>query len=239
MIFSASADDINNYSYEIVNTFPHYRTAFTQGLHYEDGIIYESTGRYGDSLLKKYRLEDGRIIARHELPEKYFGEGITLLGNRIYQGTWREKILFIYDRNINLLEKKAFPYIVWGLTDNGENLIMSDGTSKIRYFDPKTLELLDEIEVTYQGSPIDKINELEYIDGQIYANIWHEDYIVIIDPASGKVTGEIDLEGIINPDDYDYLLDVLNGIAYDQYNDRLFVTGKYWPKIFEIRLVLE
>lgn len=239
IIFPVSAGDIDSYSYEIVDTYSHDRTAFTQGLYYENGIIYEGTGKHGESVLRKYRLDDGTIIAEHELAEEFFGEGITLLNNRIYQSTWKEETIFIYDRDIKLLEKRAFPYEVWGLTDNDEDLIMSDGTSKIRFFDPKSFEQLDEIEVTYQGNLIDNINELEYINGQIYANIWYENYIVIIDPVSGQVTGRIDLQGIINPDDYDYPINVLNGIAYDQENSSLFVTGKYWPLIFEIRLVLK
>ncbi|MFN2364588.1 MAG: glutaminyl-peptide cyclotransferase [Halarsenatibacteraceae bacterium] len=239
IVFPVSAAEIDYYSYEIVDTYYHDRNAFSQGLYYEAGIIFEGTGRYGESDLRKYRPGEEEIIAWHELPEEFFGEGITLLNNKIYQGTWQEGTVFIYDRDVNLLEERSFPYDVWGFTDNDEELILSDGTSKIRFFDPDTFELLDQIEVSYLGTPIDNINELEYINGEIYGNIWYEDYIIIIDPASGEVTGHIDLTGIINPDDYDYKLNVLNGIAYDQKNDRLFVTGKYWPLIFEITLINE
>ena len=239
VISPVSATEIDYYSYQVVDTYYHDRNAFSQGLYYEAGIIFEGTGRYGESDMRKFRLGEAEIIAWHQLPEEFFGEGITLLNDKIYQGTWQEGTVFIYDREINLLEKRTFPYDVWGFTDNDEDLILSDGTSKIRFFDPESFELLDQIEVTYLGNPVNNINELEYIDGKIYANIWYEDYILIIDPASGNVTGHIDLTGIINPDDYDYKLNVLNGIAYDQENDRLFLTGKYWPLIFEIKLVLK
>lgn len=239
VITPVSARAIDYYSYEIVETYYHDRNAFSQGLYYEDGLIFEGTGRYGESDLRKYRPGDKEILARHELPEEFFGEGITLLNDKIYQGTWQEGTVFIYDRDIQLLDKLAFPYDVWGLTDNDKDLILSDGTSIIRFLDPENFELLKQIEVNFQGNPVENINELEYINGKIYANIWYENYIVIIDPASGEVTGLIDLTGIINPDDYHYELNVLNGIAYDQENDRLFVTGKYWPLIFEVNLVLK
>jgi len=235
-ITPVTANDINRYSYKIVNSYPHDKGAFTQGLYYKEGIIYEGTGKYGDSDLRKYKLEDGKIINKHELSIRYFGEGITLLDKKIYQSTWKAKTMFIYDEDINLLEKTSFPFECWGLTDNDKNLIMSDGTSKIRFLDPQNFKVLDTIEVTLNGQSIKNINELEYINDKIYANIWQDDYIVIIEPSSGNITGVINLKGIINPNNYDYQLNVLNGIAYDDKNDRLFVTGKLWPLIFEIKL---
>jgi len=235
-ITPVTANDINRYSYKIVNSYPHDKGAFTQGLYYKEGIIYEGTGKYGDSDLRKYKLEDGKIINKHELSIRYFGEGITLLDKKIYQSTWKAKTMFIYDEDINLLEKTSFPFECWGLTDNDKNLIMSDGTSKIRFLDPQNFKVLDTIEVTLNGQSIKNINELEYINDKIYANIWQDDYIVIIEPSSGNITGVINLKGIINPNNYDYQLNVLNGIAYDDKNDRLFVTGKLWPLIFEIEL---
>ncbi len=238
-LIPVTANNINFYTYEIVNTYPHDKDAFTQGLYYEDGIIYEGTGKNGESDLRKYYLKDGKIIKKHELSILYFGEGITLFNEKIYQSTWKSKTMFIYDKDIKLLKKSSFPFECWGLTDNDKNLIMSDGTSKIRFLDPKSYEVLDEIEVTMNNQPVKNINELEYINNKIYANIWQDDYIIIIEPSSGKVTGVVNLKGIINPNNYDYKLNVLNGIAYDQENDRLFLTGKLWPFIFEINIIPE
>ncbi len=234
-----SADSIKQYSYEIVNKYPHDKGAFTQGLYYEDGIMYEGTGKHGESDMRKYHLISGEIIKKNELSVLYFGEGITLLNNKIYQSTWKSKTMFIYNKDIELLKQTPFPFNCWGLTDNNQNLIMSNGTSIIRFLDPNSFRVIKEIEVTLNGKPIKNINELEYIKNKIYANIWQDDYIVIIDPSTGNITAVIDLKGIINPDNYDYELNVLNGIAYDQKEERLFVTGKYWPYIFEIETILK
>ena len=234
----ANGDNLTQkYTYEVVNTYPHDKDAFTQGLYYEDGIIYEGTGLNGKSDMRKYNLNTGKIINKNELPYQYFGEGITLLNNKIYQSTWKAKTMFIYNKNIKLLDITQFPFQCWGLTDDNQYLIMSDGTNKVRYLNPKNYEVIKTIEVTLEGEPIDNINELEYINNKIYANIWQEDIIVIIEPSSGKVSGVINLENIINPDQYKHELNVLNGIAYDRESDRLFVTGKLWPLIFEIKLV--
>lgn len=237
LVYGNGENNIQKYTYEVINTYPHDKTAFTQGLYYEEGIIYEGTGLNGKSDMRKYDLDTGEIINKHELPHQYFGEGITLLNNKIYQSTWKAKTMFIYDKNIKLLEITEFPFQCWGLTDNNQYLIMSDGSNKIRYLNPKNYEVIRTIKVTLEGKSIDNINELEYINGKIYANIWQEDIIVIIEPHSGKVSGVINLENIINPEKYQHELNVLNGIAYDKENERLFVTGKLWPLIFEIKLV--
>lgn len=237
LVFANQNNELQEYTYEVINTYPHDKDAFTQGLYYEDGIIYEGTGLNGKSDLRKYNLDTGQIINKNELAYQYFGEGITLLNNKVYQSTWKAKTMFIYDKNIDLLEITKFPFQCWGLTDDNQYLIMSDGSNKIRYLNPKNYEVIKTIEVTLEGKPIDNINELEYIDDKIYANIWQEDIIVIIDPDSGKVSGLINLENIIDPENYQHELNVLNGIAYDEKNDKLFVTGKLWPKIFEIELL--
>jgi|AntRauTorckE6833_2_1112554.scaffolds.fasta_scaffold01451_7 glutamine cyclotransferase len=237
--FSINSKDVQKYTYEIINSFPHDKDAFTQGLYYEDGIMYEGTGLNGKSDLRKNNLKTGQIIEKNELPEIYFGEGITILNDKIYQSTWKSKTMFIYDKNVKLLNITDFPYQCWGLTDNDEYLIMSDGTDKIRYLNPDNYQLIKTLNIKYKGKHINNINELEYIGGKIYANIWQTDLIVVINPENEEVESVIDLSNLINPDDYNYDLDVLNGIAYDQKNDRLFVTGKLWPEIFEIKLIPE
>jgi len=231
------SEEVQKYTYEIINSFPHDKDAFTQGLYYEDGIIYEGTGLNGKSDLRKTNLKTGEIIKKNELPDIYFGEGITILNDKIYQSTWKAKTMFVYNKDIKLLNITNFPYQCWGLTDNDKYLIMSDGTDKIRYLKPDNFQLVKTLNIKYNGKPIKNINELEYINGKIYANIWQTDLIVIINPKSELVESIVDLSNIINPNDYNYKLNVLNGIAYDQNNDRLFVTGKLWPTIFEIKLV--
>ena len=240
IIFSFSfvllADDMEHYSYEVVNSYPHDKNAFTQGLEYYNGHLYEGTGLKGESTLRKVNLKSGKVIKNHKLADKYFGEGITIFNNKIYQLTWKSKTGFIYNLNFELIDRFSYNYQGWGLTHNKKHLILSDGTNLIRFLDPKTLELVRKIKVTKNNKRITNINELEYIQGKIYANIWQEDYIVIINPSDGKIEGIIDLKGIINSRKYDYELNVLNGIAYDNENDRLFITGKLWPKIFEIKI---
>lgn len=238
-IASAESTNLTKYTYKVINTYPHDKEAFTQGLYYEDGIIYEGTGRYGQSDMRKYYLDSNEILNKYELSIRYFGEGITLLNEKIYQSTWKARTIFIYDKNINIIKRTSFPFECWGLSDNDENLIMSDGSNIIRFLDPDTFNVLNEIKVTMNGKAVENINELEFINDKIYANIWQDDTIIIINPDNGVVEGLINLKGIINPNDYKYELNVLNGIAYDKKNDRLFVTGKLWPKIFEIELIPE
>ena len=229
---------VTNYSYEIVSTYPHDNGAFTQGLVFKDDVIYEGTGLYGESSLRKVELETGRVLKSYDLPEQYFGEGITVFQDTIIQLTWKSKKGFVYDKNdFKLLRDFTYDTEGWGLTHDGERLIMSDGSSTLYFIDPDTFSIIRHIEVVHNDTPIDKLNELEYINGQIYANIWQTDYIAIIDPQSGMVSGWIDLSGLLSSQQYGEPVDVLNGIAYDAANNRLLVTGKLWPHLFEIKLV--
>ncbi len=226
------------YTYTIVNTYPHDASAFTQGLMYDDGFLYEGTGRYGYSTLRKVNLETGKVIQLYTLPEKYFGEGITIHGNRIIQLTLDSKTGFIYDKEtFNLLKNFEYATEGWGITHDGKNLIMSDGSATLYFLDSETFKEVSRIVVRDGKAPVTKLNELEYVKGEIFANIWKSNRIIRIDPETGKVIGWIDLTGILSPDDHKEPVDVLNGIAYDAANDRLFVTGKLWPVLFEIKLI--
>lgn len=225
------------YGYTIINTYPHDPTAFTQGLVFEDGVLYEGTGLRGQSSLRRIELETGKILHVYELPHTYFGEGITIYKDTIIQLTWQSNTGFVYDKDtFALLQEFSYPTEGWGITYDGNTLIMSDGTSTLHFLHPETFEEISSIEV-YHDAPVTRLNELEYIDGKIYANVWLTDRIAIIDPDTGKVTGWIDLEGLL-PEECTQRADVLNGIAYDADNDRLFVTGKLWPYLFEIDLIL-
>ena len=230
--------DIPVYTYKVINTYPHDRQAFTQGLVYHDGVLYEGTGLWGKSYLRRVELETGNVLQLHKIPPQYFGEGVTVYGDRIIQLTWQSYIGFVYDRDsLQLLHEFYYSSEGWGLTHDGERLIMSDGSAKLYFWDPDTLAKTGQIEVRDDDGPVDMLNELEYINGKVYANVWQTDLIAIIDPETGRVTGWIDLEGLLGPEDRTEPVDVLNGIAYDADNDRLFVTGKWWPKLFEIELV--
>ena len=222
-----------SYTYKIINTYPHDRAAFTQGLIYQDGCLYESTGLYGHSSLRKVDLKTGMVLKKHSLPSLFFGEGITVFGTKIIQLTWKSKMGFVYNKeNFAVLQTFHYPTEGWGITNDGRRLIMSDGSSTLYFFDPETFKEVDKIDVFDQeGAAVIGINELEYIKGEIFANIWPTTRIARISLKTGRVTGWIDLAGIV-PFEKD--ADVLNGIAYDEKNDRLFVTGKLWPKVFEI-----
>lgn len=225
-----------HYTYNVVNVYPHNETAFTQGLIFEDGIIYESTGRYGQSTLRRVELETGNIIQLHALPDQFFGEGITIFGDKIIQLTWQSEKGFVYDKNsFDLLQEFTYPTEGWGITHDGSRLIMSDGTATLYFLDPETFQKIGQVAV-YDEEPVARLNELEYIHGEVYANIWMEEKIAIINPQTGRVTGWIDLEGI-NDSENQNAYNVLNGIAYDAEKDRLFVTGKLWSKLYEIELV--
>jgi glutaminyl-peptide cyclotransferase len=223
------------YTYKIINTYPHDRAAFTQGLIYHDVSLYESTGLYGRSSLRKVELKTGIVLKNHSLPSLFFGEGITVFGNKIIQLTWKSKMGFVYNKeSFKVLQTFHYPTEGWGITNDGRRLIMSDGSSTLFFLDLATFKEVDKIEVLDQdGAAIKGINELEYIKGEIFANIWPTTRIARISPKTGRVTGWIDLAGIV-PLEKD--ADVLNGIAYDEKNDRLFVTGKLWPKVFEITI---
>ena len=228
----------DEYSYLVIDEYPHDPQAFTQGLVFEDGYLYESTGLYGSSSLRQVALETGEILQMVELPPEYFGEGIAIYdGNRIAQLTWREQIGFVYDKgDFELLNQFTYATEGWGLTYDGTWLIMSDGTPTLHYLDPSTLEEVRTVEVIDIYGPVERLNELEYIKGQIYANIWITNRIAVIDPTTGRVTAQIYLQGLLSPEEAQ-VADVLNGIAYDPAGDRLFVTGKLWPSVFEIELV--
>jgi len=227
------------HSYEMVADYPHDPGAFTQGLVYYEGYIYESTGKYGTSSLREIDLATGDVLNQVDLDSDLFGEGLTILGSRAYQLTWLSGKGFVYDiKTLELLGNFTYSGEGWGLTTDGIDLIMSDGSSYLRFIDPETFEETQNIEVLDNGEPVDLLNELEYINGEIYANIWTTDMIARIDPTSGEVLGWIDLAGLLG-DDATGSEDVLNGIAYDSEGDQLFVTGKLWPKLYEIVLVSE
>jgi uncharacterized repeat protein (TIGR01451 family) len=227
-----------SYTYTIVSAYPHDPDAFTQGLVYEDGVLYEGTGLRGRSTLRRVVLETGEVLQSYDLPSEYFGEGITIYGDRIIQLTWQSRVGFVYDKaSFELLQEFTYPTEGWGMTYDGERLIMSDGTSTLYFWDPETLEEVGQVDVYDESGPVVKLNELEYIQGEVYANIWLTDSIAKIDPQTGRVTGWIDLTGLLDPGSVTQPVNVLNGIAYDPQNDRLFVTGKLWPALFEIDLV--
>lgn len=226
------------FGYTVVTSFPHDPGAFTEGLFYRDGFLYEATGLEGRSDIRKVRLETGEILQRSALPAQYFGEGIIDWKSKLVELTWKNQTGFTYDLDSFRLTS-VFNYAGegWALTKNDHQLIMSDGTSQLRLLDPNTLKETGRIKVTEYGRPVDQLNELEWVKGEILANIWQTDRIARIDPKTGNVTGWIDLKGLLNPADQGGRnVDVLNGIAYDAAKDRLFVTGKLWPKIYQIKL---
>jgi glutaminyl-peptide cyclotransferase len=226
------------YGYTVVRSYPHDRQAFTQGLEYVDGVLYEGTGLNGRSGIRKVKLATGEVLQVQPLDARHFGEGITVWKNRIIQLTWQSEVGFVYDRQ-TFKQERTFQYTGegWGLTHDGTRLIMSDGstTGTLKFFDPETLRQTGTLIVRDGGRPVAHLNELEYVKGQIYANVWQTDRLAIIAPKTGRVTGWVDLHGLLDPREAGGV-DVLNGIAYDPAGDRLFVTGKLWPRIFEIRL---
>lgn len=238
---AANGAPIPTYTYKVVNTYPHDPNAFTEGLFYRKGYLYESTGIEGHSSIRKVRLETGEVVLTHELPQEYFGEGIIWWGNRLIGLTWKSQVGFIYNLQTFAVEGQfKYPGEGWALTRNDHEIIMSDGTSQLRVLDPKTLHEVRRIRVTARGRPVDQLNELEWLQGTILANIWQTDRIARIDPGTGEVIAWIDLTGILpERDRIPGHTDVLNGIAYDPAADRLFVTGKLWPKVFEIRIVMK
>lgn len=223
------------YNYNVVNVYPHDENAFTQGLVFEDGFLYEGTGLYGNSSLRRVELETGKVLQVHALQNQFFGEGITIVGDKIIQLTWESQRGFIYDKNtFDLLREFSYPTEGWGIMYDGSRLIMSDGTASLYFLDPETLQRVGQVEA-HDTAPVTGLNELEYIKGEIYANVWREEKIAIIDPHTGQVRAWVDLKGIRGSGDPDPD-NVLNGIAYDAEGDRLFVTGKRWPQLYEIRL---
>jgi glutamine cyclotransferase len=226
------AADIPIYTYQVINAYPHDKEAFTQGLVFEGGYLYEGTGQYGSSTLRKVELETGNVVQIYRLPKRFFGEGITLYKNSIIQLTWQSQIGFVYDiQSFSLIREFRYPTEGWGITHDGKHLIMSDGTATLYFLDPETFTQTGTLQVRDAKGPVNMLNELEYIRGEIYANVWQKNCIARISPQTGTVVGWIDVEGLCRWNG------VLNGIAYDVEHDRLFVTGKLWPYIYEIKLI--
>jgi glutaminyl-peptide cyclotransferase len=233
-----AAASVPLYDVDIVHTYPHDPSAFTEGLFYLDGFLYESTGLEQHSSIRKVRLETGAVLQHIDIPPQYFGEGIVNWGTRLISLTWKSQVGFVFDRKTLKLQRQFnYPGEGWALTQDGRRLIMSDGTPELRFLDPNTLAETGRLQVTLDGAPVRNVNELEWVKGEIYANVWETNWIIRIDPATGRVVGAINLAGLLGPTDHVTGIDsVLNGIAYDAKRDRLFVTGKNWPKLFEIRL---
>ena len=223
----------------VVHAYPHDRNAFTEGLFYLDGFLYESTGLNGLSSVRKVDLASGRVLQSRSLPRQYFGEGIVAWKNHLIQLTWQSHVGFVDDlATFRQLSQFSYTGEGWALTQNGRQIIMSDGSPQLRFLDPATLKEVRRLTVTADGQPVKNLNELEWVKGEILANVWLTNFIARIDPATGKVTGWIDVTGLMNPAELGGDPDAIpNGIAYDAANDRLFVTGKRWPKLFEIKLV--
>ena len=225
------------YTFEVINTYEHDPSAYTQGLIFRDGILYEGTGLYGQSSLREVVLESGQVEQKISLAEQFFGEGITELDGKIYQLTWKEQTGFIYDpTTFEQLATFSYPTEGWGLTHDGQKLLMSDGSETLYFLDPETLQKASQVTVSAEGMLVPRLNELEYVEGEVWANVYQTSCIARIDPASGQVLGWIDISGILSMKDLPGS-EVPNGIAYDSTGQRLFVTGKYWPKLFEIRVV--
>jgi glutamine cyclotransferase len=234
---TSSADDPPVIGYDIVRTFPHDASAFTQGLVFHDGALLESTGLVGSSSLRRVDLQTGRVLAITRVPAPHFAEGMTIFNGKIYQLTWQSEKGFVYDlKTLKKTGEFAYDGEGWGLTHDGKSLFLSDGSNVIRVLDPKTMRVTRVLNVNVNGRPLPRLNELEYVKGEILANVWYSKGIARIDPKTGTVTGWIDLSGLAATAGVTSRDAVLNGIAYDAASDRLFVTGKLWPKLFEIRL---
>jgi len=229
---------VRHFTYEVINSWPHDADAFTQGLVWHDGELYESTGLNGKSSVRRVDLRTGQVLQKRDVPSQYFAEGLAVVGDAAYQLTWLSQFGYVYDlRSFDV--RRTFNYTGegWGLTFDGQSLIMSDGSNRIRFLSPDNFELQRAISVYDGSNPINRLNELEYIGGEIWANIWQSDRIVIIEPHGGRVTGWLDLKGLLKPEDRTGPVDVLNGIAWDETGKRLFVTGKLWPKLYEVRII--
>ncbi|MEO7066149.1 MAG: glutaminyl-peptide cyclotransferase [Rhodanobacter sp.] len=239
LVTTACQAAIPVYGYKIVHTYPHSTSAYTEGLFYKNGFLYESTGQKGNSSIRKVQLESGKVVQQQSVPAQYFGEGIVDWKDQLIQLTWQSETGFVYGlKDFKLRHTFHYPGEGWALTRNSKHIYMSDGSSILRILDPETLTSTGSISVLADGVPVTPLNELEWVKGEIYANIWLTNRIARINPTTGQVVGWIDLTGLLDvkalPNPVD---DVLNGIAYDAVHDRLFVTGKCWPKLFEIKLV--
>jgi glutaminyl-peptide cyclotransferase len=236
--WSAAQAVVPVYGYEVVHAYPHDPHAFTEGLFYLNGFLYESTGLERQSSIRKVILDTGQVVQRVDVPPEYFGEGIVNWKSRLFSLTWKNQVGFVYDlATFKVRRRFAYTGEGWALTQDGKQLIMSDGTPQLRFLNPDTLAETRRVTVTYEGKPVPSVNELEWVKGRIYANVWQTDIMIMIDPSSGEITGVVNLAGLLSPAERQQGTDVLNGIAYDAAHDRLFVTGKYWPKLFEIRVL--
>jgi glutaminyl-peptide cyclotransferase len=236
---AAAAANIPRYTYRVVQTYPHDPQAFTQGLIFKDGFLYEGTGLKGQSSIRKVELTSGKVLMQTQLPTDVFGEGITVWQDKVIGLTWTQGIGYVLDlQTFKLWRRFSYPGEGWGLTHNGRELIMSDGSAELRFLDPVSMRELRRLRITADGQPLERLNELEWVNGEIFANVWQTDRIARIDPKTGHVVGWIDLSGLLPASDRAAgRVDVLNGIAHDAKGKRLFVTGKLWPKLFEIELV--
>jgi len=235
---STTSSNIPLYTYKVINIYPHDPNASTQGLVFENGYLYEGTGIAGQSTLRKVELETGNILQICQTPHQLFGEGITIYEDKIIQLTWQAKIGFVYDKHsFDLLQQFRYSTEGWGITYDKKQLIMSDGTSILHCLDPERFNEIGQIKVIDGNTPVYGSNELEYVQGEIYANAWQTDFIARISPDTGRITGWIDLEGLLSLEDRNEKVGILNGIAYDEKYNRLFVTGKFWPKVFEIEII--
>jgi glutamine cyclotransferase len=224
------------YRYTVVRSYPHDRSAFTQGLQYVDGVFYEGTGLNGRSSVRKVKIDTGEVLQKRDVPPQHFGEGIALVKGELFQLTWQSGLAFVYDA-ATFTPKRQHKYSGegWGLTTDGTGLVMSDGTATLRFLDPATFAERRRIRVTAAGAPLSNLNELEVVRGEVFANVWQTDYVARIDPANGTVNGYIDFRGLLSAREREGT-DVMNGIAYDAAADRLFITGKLWPRVFEVRI---
>ena len=224
-------------SYEVVASYPHDPKAFLQGLVWHDEGFYESTGQYGESSLRRVEFPSGKVIKQVKLTSDLFGEGLAMVDNHLMQLTWTTKRGFVYDRDtFQMIREFTYQTEGWGLTYDGKDLILSDGSDQLTYLDPQNFQTVRKLRVTRDGRPVTNINELEFIEGEIWANVWHQDVILRIDPATGQVTSFLEMKGLISREMVSNPEAVLNGIAYDPQSKRIFVSGKLWPLIFEIRL---
>jgi glutaminyl-peptide cyclotransferase len=227
-----------NIGYTVVNIYPHDTASFTQGLEWHDGYLYEGTGLEGHSYLIKVKPADGKPVQKISIDPALFGEGITILNGKLYQLTWKNNKVLVYDASsFKKIQEFSWPQEGWGITNNGKELIISTGGNNIYFVDPANFKLLNTVSVWSNYGPLGKINELEYVNGKLYANIWDEDYIVVINPQTGLVEAKLNMEGLLekNSKRYDNT-DVLNGIAYDPTKKSFYITGKRWPSMFEVRL---
>jgi glutaminyl-peptide cyclotransferase len=237
LVASAAMAATPEYTYKLVHVYPHDRTSFTEGLEYRGGFLYESTGEEGRSVLRKMKLETGEVVQQIQLAPHLFGEGLTIFKNEIVQLTYKTQLGFVYDL-ATMKEKRTFIYNGegWSLTNDGTQIYMDDGTAQIRVWDGATLKEKRRITVHDDSGPVEQINELEWVAGEIYSNVWQTNTMLRISPADGRVLGRVNLSGLLTDEDRRSRVDVLNGIAYDAAGKRLFVTGKWWPKLFEIQI---